>query len=200
MVYWFMAFVLVWCVLGFWATSRKWPDLVAWGGGFVLSLLIIVGVFRLADSYTAYQKAHPRAESRQDAAINQARILDGLGAFAPALKSAPSADGRARALGKTQGGSSGLLEISGRSLEAEVEKATLAFPVKLDDDRVNALNLQMATRYIHALFPEWVSPETWLESNALTSKETKTVEREGRRITVKHSQELGLWFLTVEKL
>ncbi|WP_300656253.1 hypothetical protein [Pseudomonas sp.] len=196
-----IVFFLTWGVSALWARSRKMSATIAWGGGFITALvmtLIVSGGYSLAERYRTYQAA--QIENQQDGALNKARILAGMGEFAPVLEPAPAAEGRSRALGKTQGGSTGILEITGQSIDVEVEKATLAIPARLNDEQVQARNLQMATRYIHTLFPEWVSPETWLESNALASTETKVVEREGRRITAKHSKELSLWFLTVEKI
>lgn len=196
-----IAFFVVWCVFAVWAMRRKMGATTALGGGFITAIvmvLILSGGYALTKHFNKYQSEN--AEKQQDGALNKARILAGMGEFAPVLEPAPASDGRSRALGKTQGGSTGILEITGRSLDAEVEKATLAIPAKLSDDHVQARNLQMATRYIHTLFPEWESPETWLESNLLASTDTKTVEREGRRITAKHSKELSLWFLTVERI
>jgi hypothetical protein len=194
----FMAFVLIWFGIGMWATTRKLPDIVAWGGGAALSLLITVGLFQLVGGYSAHQAI--QAEQRQDGTISKSHLLKGMGDFAPVLGPAPTADGRARALGKTQGGSIGILEVSGKALDVDVEKATLTFMAVLNDDQAMAANLRMATQYVQTLFPEWVTPGTWLESNALTSPETKTVAREGRRITVTLSKELNMWFLVVEKV
>lgn len=196
----FMVFICVWVVLGFWATSRKWHDAIAWGGTFVVSLVIVVGSVQLVDHYKAWEKRQPAQAQQQKGQINQDQILIGLGDFAPALERGPTVDGRERALGKMRGGSVGLLEVSGKSLAHEVEKSTLAFPAVLQDKAIAATNMKMAARYVQTLFPEWVSPETWLASNALTTVDTKTIEREGRRITVTLSQELNMWFLTVDKI
>lgn len=200
MFFTFMAFVCVWVVLGFWAASRKWHDSIAWGATFVVSLFIVSGGAQLIERYGTW-KQHQSAQAQQhDGRINQARILAGLGEYAPELALAPADTGKARALGKTQGGSAGVLEVSGKALEVEVEKATLMFPAKLADQAIASANVQMATRYVQTLFPDWASPGTWLEDNALASAEAKTVEREGRRITVKLSSELNMWLLTVEKI
>lgn len=196
-----IVFSLVWGVSALWALHRKMSATIAWGGGFITALvmaLMVSGGYSLTERYKTYQAA--QIENQQGGALNKARILAGMGEFAPVLESAPTTEGRSRALGKTQGGSTGILEITGQSLDIEVEKATLAIPANLDDDKIQARNLQMATRYIHTLFPEWVSPETWIENNALANTETKVIEREGRRITARHSEELSLWLLTVEKI
>lgn len=198
MVTWLIAFVVLWVALGLWAKSQKWSAVIAWGGSLVVALFIVGVGGKVASSYSAYQQAEVAGQA--PGTIGKERLLAGLGQFAPRLEAAPAADGRARELGKTQGGSIGALEVSGSSLESDVEKATLIFSAGLKDEKINALNRQMAIRYVQTLFPEWVSPDIWLESNALTTQETKTVEREGRRITVTLSNELSSWLLTVEKI
>lgn len=192
-------FVGVWAVFAIWGFRQKMGSVIALGGGFVVGCLSLVPVI-LGGKYLD-QHYGPGVQAQQhDGRISQAVVLAGLGDFAPELEPAPPVNGRERALGKTGSGSTGLLEISGKALDHEVEKATLAFPAVLNDKAVTATNVQMAARYVQALFPEWVEPKVWLESNALTSAEDKTVEREGRRITVKLSQELNMWLLTVEKI
>jgi hypothetical protein len=193
-------FFAVWFAVALLAKRKKLSATIAFGGGFITAVIaasVVSGGYLLAERYIAYQSES--VEKQQVGALSKTQLLVKLGEFAPVLEAAPTSEGRARELGKTQGGSLGILEISGTS-DVEIEKVTLAMSTGLKDDAIRARNLEMATRYVHALFPEWVSPEIWLDGQAISSSEPLIVEREGRRMTAKHSDELSLLFLTVEKI
>lgn len=193
-------FLAIWFVVALFAKRKKLSATIAIGGGFITAVIaasVVSGGYLLADRYLAYQSES--VEKQQAGALSKPQLLAELGEFAPVLEAAPARENRSRELGKTQGGSLGMLEISGTS-SVEIDKATLAISTGLKDDAIRARNLEMATRYVHALFPEWVSPESWLEGQALSSSEPLVIEREGRRITAKRSDELSLLYLTVEKI
>ncbi len=193
-------FFAVWFVVAVLANRKKLSVTIAIGGGFITAVIaasVVSGGYLLTERYIAFESRLD--EQQRQGAVSKSQLLTELREFAPVLEAAPASEGRSRELGKTQGGSAGILEISGTS-DVEIEKVTLALSIGLKDDAVRARNLEMATRYVHALFPEWVSPESWLEGQAISSTEPQVVEREGRRITAKHSDELSLLFLTVEKI
>ncbi|MCQ4310896.1 hypothetical protein NAV33_03140 [Pseudomonas stutzeri] len=192
-------FLAVWFVVALFAKRRRLSATIAIGGGFITAVIatsVVSGGYLLTERYAKYQST--AFEKQRGGALSKSKLLAELGEFAPVLKAAPADKGELRELGKTQGGSTGILEISGTS--DVVEKATLAFSADLNDEQIRARNLEMATRYVHALFPEWNSPEAWLAGLADAGTETQVIEREGRRLIAKHSNELSLWFLTVEKL
>lgn len=193
-------FLLVWCAVAVLAKRKKMSVTIALGGGFITAVIassVVSGGYLLAERYIAYND-NSQIEHQREGVLTKSKLLAEMQEFAPVMKAAPAGEGVARELGKTQGGSTGILEISGTS--DVVEKATLAFPTNLKDDQIRARNLEMATRYMHVMFPEWVSPEIWLASLADTGTEPQVIEREGRRLIAKHSGELSLWFLTVEKI
>lgn len=188
---------LVWIGFALWAKHRQFSGTVAWGGGFVAGLSSVAAIAVVMSTITENQPdvLHEAAEKT----ISQANLIQGLHPFTPELEVAESTEEKTRAVGKTTGGSVGMLEVSGKALDRDIESATLAFAMP-DDNVVKENNVKMAGQFIRTLFPEWVEPEAWLTSNVLQHPEEQIVEREGRQVRVRYSNELSLWFMTVKKL
>lgn len=202
-------FFAAWAAFAMWANGKKLGITAALGGGFIIALLSLFPAI-YAGKYLD-EKYGP--ESDKAAALAPALAapqLEGLGVdydhlmtalapFTPELKPAPStSDGRTRMLGRTQGGSLGMLEISGKSLSQSVEKATLAISIS-KDNQASDRNGELLSRYLAAIYPDWNARTDWALA-AIQAGKPKTIEQSGKRISFSKSDELKMFIFVSETI
>jgi hypothetical protein len=202
-----IAFVLVWCVFAIWAMRRKMGATIAWGGGFIVGCLAAIALTMIFvplmrdDEKVVASEVSEKTEVTPPAkglGLSYDQLMMSMGPFAPEMKPAPTTqDGRTRLLGTTAGGSNGVLEVSGKSLSRDVEKATLLF-IFSSDEQASLANTEMTMRYIAAVFPEWPSQERydWM-LEVFRNFEGSSVSREGKKLESKVSKQTGMFTFTV---
>lgn len=162
-------------------------------GAKILGLML--GLMMITPAFSASQPA----ASGNGLGVNYDQLMTALDPFNPELKPAPTTpDGRTRMLGKTQGGSTGLLEVSGKSLSSTVEKATLSLVVTKDNGS-NRLNGVLLEQYLRAIFPEWDDRFKWA-AKAIKGGQKVTIDRPGKRITFTQISQLQMFIFTVEAI
>lgn len=201
-------FGVVWLLVALEAFRRKIGAVIAVGGGFIVACLslipIIAGGKYLDDNYgpkaeqVVQQAPAAPAEQTRGLGLSYDHLMMSMGPFAPEMKPGPTTqDGRTRLVGSTAGGSNGVLEVSGKSLSKDVEKATLLF-IFSPDEQASLANTEMTLRYISAVFPEWPSQERydWL-IQVFRNFEGAIVARDGKRLESKVSKQTGMFSFTV---
>lgn len=202
-------FVVVWVLFALWAFRCKLGGIVAVAGGFFVGCLslvpIIVGGKYLDEKYGP--KADQVVQQVTAAPFDQVIQAKGLGVgydhliaainpYTPDLKPAPTTNGSTRLLGRTGGGTAGILEVSGKALYESVEKATLSVVIS-NDDTMNGANSQLLGRFLAVIFPDWTAREDWAVK-AIQGGEKVSVQREGKRLTFIPVSEMQMLMFTAE--